>query len=88
MGELGEHAAEAHPRVGRLAKERGLDVVAVGEGAEGIARGAGGADHFTDIGQAAEALRGRLKEGDVVLFKASRGAALERVMNLVFPPDN
>lgn len=88
MGELGEHAAEAHPRVGRLAKERGLDVVAVGEGAEGIARGAGDADHFAEIEQAADALRGRLKEGDVVLFKASRGAALERVMNLVFPPDN
>ncbi|MBB5351948.1 UDP-N-acetylmuramoyl-tripeptide--D-alanyl-D-alanine ligase [Haloferula luteola] len=88
MGELGEHAAEAHPRVGRLAAERGLGVIAVGEGAEGIAEGAGSDAHFSDAREAAVALSGRFHPGDVVLFKASRGAALERVMNEIFPPDN
>ncbi|GAA5484748.1 UDP-N-acetylmuramoyl-tripeptide--D-alanyl-D-alanine ligase [Haloferula sargassicola] len=88
MGELGEHAAEAHPRIGRLAAERGLQVVSVGEGAEGISRGAGRGEHFPDVDDAVAGLAGRFRPGDVVLFKASRGAALERVMNRVFPPEN
>lgn len=88
MGELGEHAAEAHPRIGRLAAERGLHVVSVGEGAEGISRGAGDGEHFPHIDDAVAGLTGRFRPGDIVLFKASRGAALERVMDRIFPPEN
>jgi UDP-N-acetylmuramoyl-tripeptide--D-alanyl-D-alanine ligase len=85
MAELGSHAAEAHLKVGRLAASRGLLVVAVGEGSEGIADGAGTAEHFPDLTAAAGWLAGHAKAGDVVLFKGSRSAAIERVMNQAFP---
>lgn len=85
MGELGPHAPEAHLRIGRLAAERGLVVVAVGEGSQGIAEGAGHAEHFPDGSAAAAWLAGHAKPGDVVLFKGSRSAAIERVMNQAFP---
>jgi UDP-N-acetylmuramoyl-tripeptide--D-alanyl-D-alanine ligase len=85
MGELGPFAAEGHLQVGRLAAQRGLVVVAVGEGSQGIAEGAGRAEHFPDESQAAEWLAAQAKPGDVVLFKASRSAAIERVMHRAFP---
>jgi UDP-N-acetylmuramoyl-tripeptide--D-alanyl-D-alanine ligase len=85
MGELGAHAAEAHLKVGRLAADRGLVVVAVGAGSQGIANGAGSAEHFPDEAAAAAWLAGHAKPGDVVLFKASRSAAIERVMHQAFP---
>lgn len=88
MGELGSHAPAAHLKVGRLAAERGLKVVAVGAGAEGIAEGAGGAEFFPEGELAADQLTERLKPGDAVLFKASRSAAMEKVMNRAFPPNN
>jgi UDP-N-acetylmuramoyl-tripeptide--D-alanyl-D-alanine ligase len=85
MGELGPHAPAAHLRTGALAAERHLTVVAVGEGSEGIARGAKDAPHFPDLDQAAEWLAGQVKPGDVVLFKGSRSATVERVMHAAFP---
>lgn len=87
MGELGPHAAAAHRRTGELAAERGLSVVAVGEGAEGIARGAGDAPFFPVLEDAAKWLSGEVKPGDVVLFKGSRSATVEKVMNSAFPRD-
>lgn len=88
MGELGNFAEAAHLEVGRLAAERGLAVVAVGSGAEGIAEGAGDAEFFSEGSAAADELSARLKPGDAVLFKASRSAAMEKVMNQAFPPNN
>jgi UDP-N-acetylmuramoyl-tripeptide--D-alanyl-D-alanine ligase len=85
MGELGEHAPAAHRRTGALAAERNLTVIAVGEGSEGIAEGANHSPHFPDLGQAAEWLAREVKPGDVVLFKGSRTATVERVMNAAFP---
>ncbi|MES2476009.1 MAG: UDP-N-acetylmuramoyl-tripeptide--D-alanyl-D-alanine ligase [Verrucomicrobiota bacterium] len=85
MGELGNHGPAAHQRTGELAAERRLTVVAVGEGAEGIAQGAGGAPHFKDLEQAAGWLAQEVKPGDVVLFKGSRSATVERVMHAAFP---
>ncbi len=85
MGELGAHAAAAHLRTGTLAAERRLTVVAVGEGAEGIAEGAGNAPHFKDLDMASKWLSREVKPGDVVLFKGSRAATVERVMNAAFP---
>jgi len=85
MGELGSHAPTAHRQTGALAARRGLTVVTVGEGAEGIAEGAGGAKHFPDVSKAAKWLREEVRPGDVVLFKGSRAAAVERVMHAAFP---
>jgi UDP-N-acetylmuramoyl-tripeptide--D-alanyl-D-alanine ligase len=85
MGELGSHAPAAHLMTGELAASRGLIVIAVGEGAEGIARGAGDAPFFPDLSEAAGWLAREVKPGDAVLFKGSRAATVEKVMNAAFP---
>ena len=85
MGELGPHAPAAHLRTGALAAARHLTVIAVGEGAEGISEGANNAPHFPDLDQAAQWLAREVKPGDVVLFKGSRSATVERVMHAAFP---
>lgn len=92
MAELGKFAAEMHLEVGRHAARHGIRVVSVGAGAAGIgegAREAGGEDthHFDDYSEAAEWLRGVVRAGDFVLFKGSRTAAVESVMNQAFPED-
>jgi UDP-N-acetylmuramoyl-tripeptide--D-alanyl-D-alanine ligase len=87
MGELGSHAPTAHLKTGSHARSADLEVIAVGEGAEGIAEGAGGAPHFVDLTEAGQWLSGRLQPGDVVLFKGSRTAAVENVMHAAFPTD-
>jgi len=85
MGELGSHAPAAHLKTGQLAASRGLRVIAVGEGADGIARGAGDAPFFPDLAEAAAWLSREVKPGDAVLFKGSRTATVEKVMNSAFP---
>lgn len=84
MGELGHHAESAHARIGRLASAKGLRLIAVGEGAEGIAS-AGGAPHFMNADSAAEWLGENSRPGDVILFKGSRTAAIENVIQAAFP---
>jgi UDP-N-acetylmuramoyl-tripeptide--D-alanyl-D-alanine ligase len=86
MRELGADAEAAHEQVGRDAAERGVDhVVAVGRPAYGVATGAkalgGGTvvEVVPDVDAAVELLRAQTRAGDVVLVKASRGSALERV---------
>ena len=87
MKELGDEAPEAHREVGRTAAGLGVDVVvAVGEPARGIAEGASGAPGWTGETVLAagrdEALawvRENVAAADVVLVKASRGAALEAI---------
>lgn len=85
MGELGSHAPAAHLRIGRQAAARGLVVIVVGEGAEGIAEGAGGCPHLVDPERAAAFISGEARPGDVVLFKGCRAAAVELVMRKAFP---
>jgi len=89
MAELGTFAPEAHERIGRLAASHGLMVVAVSPAAAGIAAGAraagGQALEFDSAAGAAAWLRSTVTAGDVVLFKGSRTAAVERVMNQAFP---
>jgi UDP-N-acetylmuramoyl-tripeptide--D-alanyl-D-alanine ligase len=86
MRELGADADAAHEQVGREAAERGIDqVVAVGRPAYGVATGAKALAGATvvqavpDVDAAVELLRAQTRAGDVVLVKASRGSALERV---------
>ncbi|MCH7226167.1 UDP-N-acetylmuramoyl-tripeptide--D-alanyl-D-alanine ligase [Haloferula sp. A504] len=87
MGELGSHGPAAHRDVGRLAAEAGVIVIAVGEAAAGIAEGAN-ADLIADPAEAATEIARRTRPGDAVLFKASRSAAMEQVMNQAFPPQD
>ena len=85
MRELGEQADAEHRAVGRYAAEAGIDVVlAVGAPAAGIAVGAGDVAGWSgtavDVEGRDEALawvRQNAVAADVVLVKASRGAALE-----------
>ena len=84
MGELGVFSDDAHLSIGKLAAEKGLTLIAVGEGAEGIAKG-GGAPHFSEMEKAAQWLLENSQTGDVVLFKGSRTAAIEKVLQSAFP---
>ena len=88
MGELGEHAAEGGQRVGECAARLSLQTITVGQDADLISRHAGpSALHFATQEEAAAFLIARLQAGDVVFFKGSRTAAMERVMKQVFPND-
>jgi UDP-N-acetylmuramoyl-tripeptide--D-alanyl-D-alanine ligase len=87
MKELGEASAEAHAGVGADAARREVDVLLViGEPARPIVDGAakvtswsGTATFVEDRAAALAWLRENVVAGDVVLVKASRGAALELV---------
>ena len=86
MRELGDEAAAAHRGTGAYAAEIGVDVlVAVGPGAAAIAEGfrAGGTGGVTiptaGRDEAVDWLRHNVSAADVVLVKASRGAALELI---------
>jgi UDP-N-acetylmuramoyl-tripeptide--D-alanyl-D-alanine ligase len=85
MGELGAHGPAAHLKTGELAAAKGLNVIAVGEGSEAIAQGAKGAPHFADLAEAGRFLSSTVKPGDVVLFKGSRTATVEKAMHAAFP---
>jgi UDP-N-acetylmuramoyl-tripeptide--D-alanyl-D-alanine ligase len=84
MLELGEASDDAHRQVGRHAASVADLLVVVGPGAAGIADGARRAGLGTsavvsvaDRDGAREALISLVRAGDVVLVKASRGAALD-----------
>jgi UDP-N-acetylmuramoyl-tripeptide--D-alanyl-D-alanine ligase len=87
MLELGDSSAADHAEVGRHAARIGIDVVVtVGEAAEAIAEGArrtpgwsGEVVASAGREQATDWLRHNVVARDVVLVKASRGAALEHV---------
>jgi UDP-N-acetylmuramoyl-tripeptide--D-alanyl-D-alanine ligase len=88
MLELGDAAKRGHAEVGRAAAERTDLLVVVGSGAAGIADAASAAApgggpttvHVPNREAALEVLYERLRPGDTVLVKASRGAALELVV--------
>jgi UDP-N-acetylmuramoyl-tripeptide--D-alanyl-D-alanine ligase len=87
MAELGDYADSGHQEVGRLAAEAGVaGLVAVGDLAAPVLTGAraqagwrGEAIAAPDAKAAIEALRNRLRPGDVVLVKASKSAGLWEV---------
>ncbi len=77
MAELGENATAYHREVGAAAAEAGVDeLVAVGE----LARSYGGnSTWFATAAEAADAVAGLVRDGDVVLVKGSRAVGLEAV---------
>ena len=89
MLELGDRSVELHRRVAERALERGLDglvVVSTGAEAEAMAAAAASLPRLAVVEtpeQAAAPLAQWLQRGDVVLLKASRGVALERLLPLL-----
>jgi UDP-N-acetylmuramoyl-tripeptide--D-alanyl-D-alanine ligase len=85
MFELGEAHERGHRDVGAAAAQVVDQLVVVGRGAAGIAAGAArlgeGVVLVPDREAALAVLRQRLRPGDTVLVKASRGAALEWVVD-------
>jgi UDP-N-acetylmuramoyl-tripeptide--D-alanyl-D-alanine ligase len=87
MAELGAHSAAAHEEVGRRAAELGIgQLFAVGKMAPQMAHGARAAGlsrvlEFADVEAAAVAVKQFVKQGDVLLLKASRASRLERVLD-------
>lgn len=94
MGELGRYAVEGHRLVGRYACELGLDVlVVVGEEAQEIAKAAElarGVSSDTTIvfcetqKDALVYLKASVASHNVYLFKGSRSASMETIMNNLF----
>jgi UDP-N-acetylmuramoyl-tripeptide--D-alanyl-D-alanine ligase len=88
MLELGDEQEVGHERVGAEAAGVVDRLVVVGAGAAGIAKGARAAGlpanqiaEVTDREEALDYLLARLAPGDVVLVKASRGIALDVLVN-------
>jgi len=89
MGELGPHSEAAHEEVGRRAAELGVgQLFAVGKMAPVVARGARRAGlnrvfEFSDVATAAAAVKQFMRNGDLILLKASRAARLEQIGELL-----
>jgi UDP-N-acetylmuramoyl-tripeptide--D-alanyl-D-alanine ligase len=85
MNELGAHSESAHAEVGKRAAELGIgQLFAVGKMAPVTAKAARDAGlnrvmEFADVEAAMKAVKQFLKNGDVVLLKASRASRLERI---------
>lgn len=81
MLELGEGASDAHLQAGRLAADLRFDeVVAVGDHADAVVRGATENVRVARVAARDEVARSlRLSAGDVILVKGSRGIGLEQV---------
>ena len=89
MYELGEYEKEGHLSVGVHAYNNGVDMlITVGELGRLIAKGAvdsgmseGSVFSFSDNREAADFLKKNLGQGDIVLFKGSRAAKVEEIVN-------
>jgi UDP-N-acetylmuramoyl-tripeptide--D-alanyl-D-alanine ligase len=88
MLELGDASDEGHRVVGEAAARTVESLVVVGSGADAIAEGALAAGmeaarviRVTGVEAARDALVPRLRDGDVVLVKASRGVGLDRLVD-------
>ena len=85
MAELGVEARTLHAALGRHALERGVDrLFAVGPlGAATVEAFGARGEHFVDQAALIAALRAQLHAGVTCLFKGSRSAGMERVLNAV-----
>lgn len=91
MGELGEFAIEQHDAIGRLAVRLDIShLVVIGEKAKALYLGAlqegswdGESVWFPDFSSACDYIVERVKNPDVVLFKASRAGQFEKLAHMV-----
>ncbi len=93
MLELGDMSRDAHEELGRIAADSGLYcLVTLGEQAKrtAIVAAAKGLKtlHAANYREAADALLSRMQPGDALLVKASRGMALEKVLELFYNEQN
>lgn len=90
MLELGSYSEQLHRTVGEYAAQCGVDVLyTVGEESKHMAKGAvdmglKSVQSFTDKTALAKLLARELREGDTILFKASRGMKLEEVFEGIY----
>lgn len=89
MLELGDYSKQAHCDIGKYAAEMQIDMLfTFGEESKNITETAQkfGMDAFafTDKTVLFNALKGEIKKGDAVLFKASRGMKLEEVIEMLY----
>ncbi|MDO4176281.1 MAG: UDP-N-acetylmuramoyl-tripeptide--D-alanyl-D-alanine ligase [Bacillota bacterium] len=83
MFELGDQTELLHREVGLHAKEIGIDeVICIGDLAERISEGAIGT-HFPDKETFLKVIGDYIREGDLVLVKASRGMELEKIVEVL-----
>jgi UDP-N-acetylmuramoyl-tripeptide--D-alanyl-D-alanine ligase len=93
MLELGHEGDRLHRCIGRFLAEQGIDAVVGIRGAarllveEAVQAGlSGGAAYFFSTPEeAGDFLRGYAQPGDAVLFKGSRGVAVEKALTRAFP---
>ncbi|MDD4565966.1 MAG: UDP-N-acetylmuramoyl-tripeptide--D-alanyl-D-alanine ligase [Eubacteriales bacterium] len=90
MFELGDKSVEFHREVGQYAADSGLDLlIAVGELAEHIAKGAKGKldndkiHYYKTKEMLIKDIGGMISSGDVILLKGSRGMAMDKVVKKI-----
>lgn len=86
MLEMGEYGPAAHLEVGRYARDKADILIGVGELGQEICRGyenAGTVYQVADALAAGTCLKEIVQPEDIVLIKASRGLALERVIDFI-----
>lgn len=76
MLEIGKITNEAHKLIGEYAQEIAAETIAVGE----LAKLYAADKYFKDKNEAIEYLLSKIKEGDIILIKASRGVGLEEIV--------
>lgn len=89
MLELGNRSSAEHYRIGRLVAQKADMLLTYGNNSVRMVTGAitGGmsaknAEHFDTHRDLAHVLKTRVSEGDVLLFKGSRGMQMERALHL------
>ncbi|NLZ47328.1 MAG: UDP-N-acetylmuramoyl-tripeptide--D-alanyl-D-alanine ligase [Clostridiales bacterium] len=87
MKELGSESYNAHKEVAQYANLKGIDIlISVGDSEKAYREGFQKDDkfiHFDNLEEAGQYIKNLLKEGDLILFKASRAMKFENLVNLI-----
>lgn len=83
MRELGEEAEKAHKEIAVYAKKKGINkIIAVGEYSSMFKEGFGeDITIFNTTDECKDNIKYLVKEGDIILIKASRGMKFEKIVN-------